>query len=191
MPNFAVDGSCSLAQHQLGSLVIHHESFMYGLDNPLQKDKIDKFSIDDDSTFHVYLTDGTHLVLRPKSKKEVAKYHAAHREQLRILQHRHAKKALKYAKTLRTTMQGLIELQQDIHAEATSIAGEYYKQFHGLSLELHGSNQSQVELDGFVTTPDLASVSKMADELVGFLEPVAGSKGPVSLRHEDKGSDIE
>ena len=130
-------------------------------------------------------------MLRPKSKAEERKYHATHRLKLCALQQKHAKKVLMYSKMIQAAAKGLVKVQKCLDAEATEIAGEYYKNFHAVSFELHGTNDAQIELDGFVTTPDFSSVLKMADELVKSLEPVVNAVEPLPLLREHEESDAE
>jgi len=173
-----------LANYQLGSLVILHEKYIYDLKTPLQRGQVDKFSIGVNGNLHVSMKDGSELVLRPKSKEEERQYHAAHRLELCALQQRHAKKALMYSRMLLAAARGLVRVQNRMEDEAADIAGDDYEAHHIVSFELHGTNNAQIELDGLITTPDFASVLKMADELVKALEPVVTAVEPPPLLGE-------
>lgn len=191
MPCFRVNGSCMLAQYQTGSLVIHHHTLIYDLKTSLQPYEIDKLSIGTAKDLHVYLKDGTQLILQPKSAKEAAKYHMTHRLKLRALQQKHANKALKYAKAIQAAAEGLVEVQRELYADAEAVAGQYFRNYHTVGFDLDGSNQDQVERDGFVTTPDVASVLKMANNMVDHLQPVVSAEEPLPLLYEDEDSDDE
>jgi len=165
MPAFKVNGSCMLAHYQTDSLVLHHSPFIYALPTPIDRDQVEKLSIGKGDNLHVWFKDKTKLVLQPMSKQEVAAHHAAHILQLRALQKDHAKKVLLYARMIQAAARGLVKLEKRLDTEAAAIAGESYDNFHTVSFELEGTNNEQHERDGYVTTPDFASVLKMATDL--------------------------
>jgi hypothetical protein len=184
MPTFKVNGSCTLAHYQTDTLVLHHSPFIYSLTTPLDRDRVDKLSIGRDDNLHVWFKDRSNLVLRPMSKQEIATHHAAHTPQLRALQKTHARKALLYARMIQAAARGLVRLEQRLDDEATAIAGEFYDNFHTVSFELEGANNEQQDRDGCVTTPDFASVLKMATDLAEALEPIVLAAEPLPLLYE-------
>jgi hypothetical protein len=184
MPAFKVNGSCMLAHYQTDSLVLHHSPFIYALPIPIDRDQVDKLSIGKGDNLHVWFKDTTKLVLKPMSKQEVAAHHAAHILQLRALQKDHAKKVLLYARMIQAAARGLVKLEKRLDAEAAAIAGEFYDNFHTVSFELEGTNNEQHERDGYVTTPDFASVLKMATDLAEVVEPIVLEAEPRPLLYE-------
>ena len=184
MPAFKVNGSCMLAHYQTDSLVLHHSPFIYALPTPIDRDQVDKLSIGKGDNLHVWFKDTTKLVLKPMSKQEVAAHHAAHTLQLRALQKTHARTALLYARMVQAAARGLVRLEQRLDDEATAIAGEFYDNFHTVSFELEGANNEQQDRDGCVTTPDFASVLKMATDLAEAVEPIVLEAEPRPLLYE-------
>ena len=191
MLSFKVNGSCMMATYQTSTMVIIHYPKIYKLETPLERAQVDKLSVGRNDKLHVYMKDKSELVLKPMSRTETKAYHADHKLKLRALQKKHAKKAQKYAKVIQAAAKKLIEVQNDLEDEAVAIAGESYKNFHVISYELHGTNDEQVECDGFVTAPDFVSVEKMADELVKVLDPVISAAVPLPLVRERVESDSD
>lgn len=191
MSSFRVNGSCTLAEYQTGALVLYHYPLIYRLKAPLERAQVDKMSIGLNGELHVDMKDRSELVLKPMSKKETAEFHAAHKRKLCALQQNLAKQALQCAKIIQMGARKLIRVQDRLEEGAAAIAGDSYSNFHVVSYELHGTNEEQVERDGFVMTPDFASVLKMADELVDKLEPVIRAPEPPPLLREYVGSDSE
>jgi hypothetical protein len=197
MPSFRVNGSCTRATYQRGTLVLYHPPSIYNLQAPLKCAQIDEMSIGQCHALHIHMKDKSKLVLQPihmkdKSKlvlqpmsdAEEAAFHAAHKLKLRALQQKYAKQAMNCAKIIQAGAKKLIRIQNRMKDEAAEIAGDSYRNYHIVSYALHGTNAEQVELDGFVTTPDFASVKQMAGELVATLAPVITAKHPPGLLRE-------
>ena len=142
------------------------------MDTPIELDKENKYEIlDEEGLLHITLPNGTILKLKPKSKEDTEAYHAAHGLKLNTMRRKHAKSALKLAKTIRKATKELMAIEKRMCQESISIAGEFYENFHTVSFQEHGSNESQMDCDGFITTPDFASMLRTADGLVCTLEP--------------------
>jgi len=184
MPSFRVNGSCTRASYQRGALVLYHPPSIYNLQAPLKCAQIDEMSIGQRHALHIHMKDKSKLVLQPMSDAEEAAFHAAHKLKLRALQQKYAKQAMHCANIIQAGAKKLIRIQNRMKDEAAEIAGDSYRNYHIVSYELHGTNAEQVELDGFVTTPDFASVLQMADELVDTLAPVITAKDPPGLLRE-------
>ena len=174
--SFKVNGSCTLAKYQTGTLVLYHYPMIYKLETPLERAHVDKLSIGRNDQLHVNLKDSSELVLKPMSQTETAEFHADNKLKLRAVQKKHAKKAQLYAKMLKAAVKKLIRVQKQLEDDAVAIAGGSYSDFHTISYELNGTNEQQVEIQGTVTTPDFYSVFQMADELVNALGPVISAK---------------
>jgi hypothetical protein len=184
MPSFRVNGSCTRATYQKGALVLYHPPSIYNLQAPLKRAQIDQMSIGHSYALHIHMKDKSKLVLQPMSDAEEAAFHAAHKLKLRVLQQKYAKQAMHCAKIIQAGAKKLIRVQNRMKDEAAEIAGDSYHNYHIVSYQLHGTNAEQVELDGFVTTPDFASVLQMAEELVVTLAPVITAKDPPKLLRE-------
>ena len=184
MPYLRLNGSDMLAMYSTGSLVIHHRSHIYDLQSPLTFNQVDHSSIDEEGSLRITLKDGSILAPTRKSMEETAKYHDEHRFKLRALRHKLAKKTLKHAQALKKAANDLIKMQTALETQAKEIAGEYYECFHVVSFEVHGTNERQTDCDGFVTTPDFASVLKTATDTIRLLEPVAAAREAPPLQYE-------
>jgi len=191
MPYLRLNGSDMLAMYSTGSLVIHHRSHIYDLQSPLTFNQVDHSSIDEEGSLRITLKDGSILAPTRKSTQETAEYHDAHRFKLRALRHKLAKKTLKHAQALKKAANDLLKMQAALETQAKEIAGEYYECFHVVSFEVHGTNERQTDCDGFVTTPDFASVLKTATDTIRLLEPVADAAEPPPLQYEVDESDSE
>lgn len=182
MPFLRIQKSCVSALYDEGSLVIHHIDHIYALDSPLKLDAANTYELlNDDGLLRITLADQAVLTLNPKSPEETKSYHMDHKIKLRAVRHKHAKKGLVLAKKIQKAMKELVGIEKQMHTECRTIAGEWFENYHTVSFEEHGSNDSQIDCDGFITTPDFASVLKMATELVGSLEPIASAESPPAL----------
>jgi hypothetical protein len=104
---------------------------------------------------------------------------------LRSLRQKHARKVAILCGMIKKAAKGLVAVERAMDQEAVKVAGPDYQYKHCLSFEEHGSNDSQIETDGFVTTPDFKSVLQMAiDAEAGALSMVEANEPP-KLPYED------
>ena len=171
------------AQYDEVSMELHHNYKVYALEAPLKFCSKDRCELVDDH-LEILFSDGTKLVLKAKSADEVRDQYISQAKKLRALRQKHAKKALMLAKTIKRAVKALVKVEDAMQKDAVAIAGELYESNYTVSFEPHGSNDAQVDSDGFVTTPDFASALKMATETVELLEPVASAAEPLPLPFE-------
>lgn len=184
MPTLDVENSySSAAQYEPSAHQIHYNYKIY--DIPAALGPEDKLKLGVDEVLILRLADGTELELEPKTPEEADAYHEAHRRKLRPLRQKHAKKAFMLLKIIQKAAKALVKIEATLNKEAAAIAGEYYGNYHAVSLETEGSNESQMNGDGYITTPDFVSVLKMADTTVAALEPVVLAAEPPPLPLED------
>ena len=105
-------------------------------------------------------------------------------QKLRSMRHAYAPKVASLSKIIQMAAKALVKIEKDMDRQANEIDGEYYKSRYTLSFEIHGSNDAQVDLDGFVTTPDFQSILKTATETAEAAEDVASFTEPPPLPSE-------
>jgi hypothetical protein len=103
---------------------------------------------------------------------------------LRSLRQKHARKVATLCGMIKKAAKGLVAVEKAMDQEAIEIAGKDYKYSYCLTFEENGSNDSQIETDGFITTPDFKSVLKMATESESIARSVAEAKELPELPYE-------
>lgn len=103
---------------------------------------------------------------------------------LRSLRQKHARKVATLCGMIRKAGKGLVAVEKAMDQEAIRIAGKDYECNYCLTFEENGSNDSQIETDGFITTPDFKSVLKMATESESIARSVAEAKEVPELPYE-------
>jgi hypothetical protein len=177
---FRVTDSDMSAQYDKVSMEVYHGYKVYGLDAPLKMCPDDKCELVD-GHMHISFSDGTKRVLKAKSTEEFKAQYASQNMKLRVVRQKHAKKALMLSRTIERAVKALVKVEEELHKDSVAIAGDLYQNNHHVSFEPNGSNDSQVDCDGFITTPDFASVLKMATETISLLEPVVTAAEPLDL----------
>ena len=105
--------------------------------------------------------------------------------QLRSVRQKYSAEIASLAGVIENAVKSLLSVEKKMAQEAIDIAGQDYETRHVLTFEPHGSNDSQVETDGFVTSPDFASILKTATEVLLEARRVAAHKpDPPELPYE-------
>jgi hypothetical protein len=103
---------------------------------------------------------------------------------LRSLRQKHARKVATLCGMIKNAAKGLVAVEKEMDQEAIKIAGKDYEFNYCLTFEENGSNDSQIENAGFITTPDFKSILKMAAESESIARSVAEAKELPELPYE-------
>ena len=104
---------------------------------------------------------------------------------LRRIRQKHARKVAALCALIKKAARGLVAVEKALDKDAAKVAGKEYKNKYDLSFQKHGSNESQVELDGLVTMPDFQSILDMATKTEADALEVADAEEPAELPYED------
>ena len=104
---------------------------------------------------------------------------------LRVIRQKHAAKVASLCAIVEKATKALIAAEKKMEEEAAAAVSYDHKRYHVMTFQSQGSNESQIELDGFVTTVDFASILKTASETSAEARRIAEAKEPPELPHED------
>ena len=154
MPQIHISNSEVPATYVEGSLELEHNGSIYLLSTPL---------VNIEQTTTGELTEKGLLIIHGIRYHLVEKEsHQRRLQQLRALRFKYAPRVAMLSRIIQMAAKELVKIENAIDDQATEIDGGYYRDRHTLGFETRGANADQVELDGFVITPDFQSVLKTA-----------------------------
>ena len=92
---------------------------------------------------------------------------------LRAIRKEHAGKIAALSCKIKKATEHLIATEKEMRERAAAIAGADFEARHVMGFEPNGSNEHQIDSDGFVTSPDFASILKTATEVEADARRVA------------------
>lgn len=104
---------------------------------------------------------------------------------LRVIRQKHAAKVASLCSIIEKATKGLIAAEKKMGEDAAASVSYDYEKYHVMSFQSKGSNESQMDLDGFVTTVDFASMFKTASETAAEARRIVGAEEPPELPYEE------
>ena len=102
--------------------------------------------------------------------------------QLRSIRQKHARKVATLCGIIRKAARGLLAVERALDRAAIKAAGQDYAEKYIITFQEHGSNEAQIETNGFITAPDFQSVLQMATDTEAAARLVAEAKEPPKLK---------